>query len=147
MAPGIVKALLDPLPEHWFRFYDEHGTEYYYNRVTTVTTYTRPSPLPVGWHEHRDRSTGVLYYWNEWTREVRPYPSEAPSSEKGAQIQVYTPTPPSQPPPWQSSRSSSTSTFGLDRKSRQSQASYASNARDSAARKSIQLGQVATGDL
>ena len=53
-------------------------------QVTGVTTRERPAPLPLGWHEHRDAKSGVLYYWNEWTREVRPY---------------YTQPPPGPPPP------------------------------------------------
>mmetsp|Transcript_43255 Transcript_43255/g.76246 ORF Transcript_43255/g.76246 Transcript_43255/m.76246 type:complete len:166 (-) Transcript_43255:341-838(-) len=163
---SFLQSLLDPLPEHWSRHKDDQGREYFYNRVTLLTTYDRPGALPLGWHEHRDRATGVLYYWNEWTREVRPYeaqPSPGPSlpvvppppsdSSSAPEGHGHIPSPPPGPPPPCSSSSSSfgqgqSSSAGNHRTSRLSQASQASTARESTARRSsLQLGQVTAGDL
>jgi len=96
-----VGALLDPgLPEHWRQYADNQGRTYYWNSCTLESTYDKPAPLPDGWHEHRDPATGVLYYYNYYTRETKPYVSRRSGAEPSSgQRPGPPPGSPSGPPP------------------------------------------------
>ena len=43
------------------------------NTLSRAVTYDKPPRLPEGWYEAKDPQTSVLYFFNYWTRETRPY--------------------------------------------------------------------------
>lgn len=74
----LSTGLLDPLPEHWQRHTNKDGALYYVHTLTGIATNQKPKPLPANWRMTKDKSSGVIYFWNVQTRETRPCTWEAP---------------------------------------------------------------------
>ncbi|CAN0095204.1 unnamed protein product [Ascophyllum nodosum] len=114
-----------PLRDGWKEVKDtKTGSTYYWNKALNSTTWERPEvsaeelakraagegaetqeklpPLPVGWTEVKDPSTGRVYFWNEkeaattWVRPTEP----ASGSASGGESESAVSTTPGLPQGW-----------------------------------------------
>ena len=80
------------LPTHWHVRTDEEGKDFYWNSHTFKKQSTKPTALPMGWHEQRNLETGEVYIYNVLTRQSQAAPPER-------QLQQPPPEQLSPPPP------------------------------------------------
>ena len=95
---------LDSLPSDWVKRTNEEGITFYVHKLTGVATYERPQPLPDGWRITKDKASGVVYFWNVYTRETRPChwvapPPPPPAGERQPSRSVSNLSEGSSPPP------------------------------------------------